>query len=475
MIEIKDVNGKWWGKLFGNKAFYKLVLAVAMPIFLQNFITNFVSLIDNIMVGRVGTEQMSGVSIANQLIFVFNLAIFGAVSGVGIFTSQYFGTKNYDKMKESARFMILFSVVIFALCMALLLLFDTQLIQLFLHEGSVEGDIQLTLESAKGYLHVALWGLVPFVLSQIVTAVMRSANKTLYPMIAGLCGVAVNLSLNYLLIYGKMGFPVMGVKGAALATVISRFVEAFLLLGWAVFKKAPYFVGLLKKISVPKSSAKQYFLKSTPMFLNEVMWALGMTTLVQCYSTKGLDVVASFNISNTLMNTFNASLMAMGAAIGIIVGNLLGANDIKGARSASVKLTVFSFLLCVVLGGVMAGVSPFFPEIYKTTEYIRSLATWLIVVASCALPIQSICNSCYFTIRAGGKTFVTFLFDSVFVWVISVPVAYCLSRFTNIDVVVMYIIICALDIIKSVIGLIMMKTGIWCNNMNVDSLQTAQT
>lgn len=471
MIQIKDLNDKWYGKFFGDKAFYKLVLAVALPIFLQNFVTNFVSLLDNVMVGRVGTEQMSGVSITNQLIFVFNLAIFGATSGVGIFTSQYFGTKNYEKMKESARFMIWFSLIIFVVCIVLLLIFDEQLISLFLHESSFEGDVALTLKFAEEYLAVALWGLFPFVISQIITAVMRSANKTLYPMIAGLCGVAVNLSLNYVLIYGKLGFEAMGVRGAALATVFSRFVEVAMLLAWAIFKKAPYFVGLLKKLSVPLANVKSYFLKSTPMFLNEVMWALGMTTLVQCYSTRGLDVIASLNISNTLMNTFNSSLMAMGAAIGIIVGNLLGSDDIKGAKSASLKLTVFSFILCIGMGGIMAGVSPVFPLIYKTTADVQALATVFIIVASCAMPIESVCNSCYFTIRAGGKTFITFLFDSLFVWCVSVPLAYCLSRFTDIYIVWLYIILYAINIIKAVIGLIMMKSGIWCNNMNKEHSQ----
>jgi len=227
----------------------------------------------------------------------------------------------------------------------------------------------------------------------------------------------------------------------------------------------------LKKLSVPLANVKSYFLKSTPMFLNEVMWALGMTTLVQCYSTRGLDVIASLNISNTLMNTFNSSLMAMGAAIGIIVGNLLGSDDIKGAKSASLKLTVFSFILCIGMGGIMAGVSPVFPLIYKTTADVQALATVFIIVASCAMPIESVCNSCYFTIRAGGKTFITFLFDSLFVWCVSVPLAYCLSRFTDIYIVWLYIILYAINIIKAVIGLIMMKSGIWCNNMNKEHSQ----
>ena len=337
-------------KLFGDRNFYKLVFAVTIPIILQNLITNFVSLVDNIMVGKVGTEQMSGVSIANQLIFVFNLAVFGAVSGVGIFTSQYFGNKDYDKMKESTRFMILFGAVILVIGIFVLGVFDKQLISLFLHEGSFEGDIELTLRSAQSYLKIILIGFAPFVVSQVITAVMRSANRTFYPMLAGLAGVCVNLFLNYVLIYGKMGAPALGVKGAAIATIISRFVEAFLLLGWAIFKRAPFFVGIFKKITIPKKDAKTYFIKSVPIFLNELMWSLGMTMLVQCFSTRGLDVVASFNISNTLANMFNASFISMGAAIGIIVGNQLGAGKIEQAKLSSSRMTVFSLLICIVAG-----------------------------------------------------------------------------------------------------------------------------
>ncbi|MBR5250885.1 MAG: MATE family efflux transporter [Clostridia bacterium] len=465
MIKINDASPKWWGKFFGDKAFYKHVLKVALPIFLQMLVTSFVSLVDNIMVGRVGTEQMSGVSIANQLIFVFNLAIFGVTAGAGIFTSQYFGTKNYDKMKESGRFMIWFGAIIYLLGMFILILFDDQLISLFLHEGSVEGNIELTLASAKQYLHVILFGLLPFVIPQILTAIMRSANKTLFPMVAGACGVAVNCLFNYVLIFGKLGFPCLGVKGAAIATVLSRVVETLMLVSWAIFKKEPYFVGWLKTIIVPKNDAKIYFVKSLPMFLNEVCWALGMTALVQCYSTKGLDVVAAFNISNTLMNMFNASLMAMGAAIGIIIGNLLGADDIDGAKSASTKLTVFSLIISLVMACGMASISGVFPLIYKTTTVIKSLTTKLIIIASFTMPIQAICNAGYFTIRAGGKTFITFLFDSVFIWVVSVATAYVLTRFCDMDIIWIYIIVCCTEIIRATIGLVIMKMGIWCNNM----------
>ena len=155
----------------------------------------------------------------------------------------------------------------------------------------------------------------------------------------------------------------------------------------------------------------------------------------------------------------------MGAAIGIIIGNLLGADDIQGAKSASKKLTVFSLLISIVMACGMASISGVFPLIYKTTAVIKALTTKLIIIASFTMPIQAICNAGYFTIRAGGKTFITFLFDSVFIWVVSVVTAYVLSRFCDIDIIWMYIIVCSTEIIRATIGLVVMNTGIWCNNM----------
>lgn len=452
------------GRYFGDKQFYKMAMAVALPILIQTAITEFVGLLDNIMVGRVGTEQMSGVAISNQLIFVFNLCIFGATSGVGIFSAQYFGSGDDDGMRYAVRFSLYMNVILLAVGAAIIGFFNRPLIKLFLYESNTGGDIAATLEYGVKYIRIILIGLPPFVITQVLSGTLRSARKTVTPMLAGLGAVLVNLVFNYVLIYGKFGAPALGVEGAAIATVLSRYVELAILAIWCACntKKLTFFQGLFKSLRVPKEYAKKFFIKGLPIFLNEALWSTGMTMLMQCYSTRGLDAVAAFNISNTLGNFFNSGMISMGNAVGIIVGNVLGAGDTEGAKDSNRKLMMFTFLFCTGLAVILAVVAWFFPLIYDTTSDVRALATNLIIVVACFMPMHSLINAMYFTIRAGGKTFITFLFDSAFTWVIPVPVAFLLSRLTDLKVIWLYVIICSLDLIKLVIGAIMIRSGIWC-------------
>ncbi len=458
-----------FSKLIGDKAFYKMVFAVAVPILIQNVITNFVSLLDNIMVGKVGTEQMSGVSIANLLMFVFNLAIFGATSGVGIFTAQYYGSKNEQGMKHSIRFSMYWGLAILVVGVVIFGAAGQALINFYLTDNGAEGDIAATLAYGTSYLTIMVIGLPPFVVSQVYAGTVRSAQKTLPPMVAGLIAVAVNLFLNYVLIYGKFGAPEMGVNGAAVATVVSRYVEMLILVIWChVSKKLPFFKGVWKSLKVPLADCKAYLKKGSPVFFNEVLWSLSISMIVQCYSVRGLATVAALNIQNTMNNLFSSGYITMGAVTGIIVGNILGAGDVDGAKDTARKLMAFSTAFCTALAGLYIGLAFVFPNIYNTTDEVRQIATNIMIVAACFVPVEAIVNAAYFTIRAGGRTFVTFLFDSFFAWVIPLPIALLLSRLTDLDVVYMYLIVQLLEIIKVVIGFFILRSGIWCKKFVAD-------
>ena len=459
MADKKGFFSKW----IGDKAFYRMVFAVAVPILIQNVVTNFVSLLDNIMVGRVGTEQMSGVSIANILLFVFNLAVFGATSGVGIFTAQFFGSKNEKGMQRSIRFSMYWGLALFLVGLIVFGAAGKALINLYLHENGATGDINATLEYGADYLTLMVIGLPAFVVSQVYAGTVRSAQKTLPPMVAGLVAVVVNLFLNYTLIYGKLGAPAMGVEGAAIATVASRYVEAIVLVVWChVSKKLPYFKGVWRSLYVPKKEIVAFLKKGFPVFLNEVLWSISISVISQCYSYRGLAVVAALNIQSTMNNLFAAALITMGAVTGIIVGNVLGAGDLEGAKDTSRKLRAFSTAFCTLLSGVYIGLAFIFPEIYNTTEEVRRIATDLMIVAACFVPLQALLNAIYFTIRAGGRTIVTFLFDSFFSWVVPVPAAFLLSRLTDLDVVWMYLVIQSLEVIKLTVGFLILRSGVWC-------------
>lgn len=454
-------------KFIGDKAFYRMVLAVVIPIVIQNGITNFVSLLDNLMVGQVGTEQMSGVAIANQLMFIFNLAIFGAVSGAGIFGAQFFGNRDYEGVRNAFRFKIYICTAVCGIAAFVFLVFGRDLVSLYLNGEDSGTDAAATLEYGVQYLRVMVLGTVPFALGQIYAGTLRESGETVLPMKAGIIAVLVNLVFNYLLIFGNFGFPKLGAVGAALATVLSRFVEVAIIVLVSHRRKLdfPYFEGLYRTLRIPRALVRSIILRGMPLFVNELLWAMAMATLTQCYSFRGLAVVAGLNIATTTTNLFNVVFLSLGNAVGILVGHQLGAGETERARDTDNKLLFFSVASCVVIGSIMALVSPFIPQLYNTNENVRSLATEFLLVSSAYMPIGGFLHSCYFTLRAGGKTGITFLFDCVFIWIISVPLAFCLTRFTGFGIVPIYFICQFADLIKCVIGFILLKKGVWIQNI----------
>ena len=454
-------------KLIGNKAFYKTVLAITIPIIIQNGITNFVNLLDNVMVGRLGTEQLSGVGIANQLIFVFTLCLFGGLAGAGIFTAQFFGKGDHEGLRFSIRFKLYTALAILAVGGAILIPFGEELITLFLTEGDTTGDVALTLFFGREYLKIALISLVPMCLSMVYASTLREAGQTVPPMVASIAAVVTNALFNWLLIFGIGPFPALGVMGAAWGTVIARVLELLILVIWshADVKKSPYFKGLYASPRIPVRLSKQIFVKSLPLMVNELLWSSGMTILSQCYSTRGLVAVAAVNIAVTVANVFNIVYMSMGSAVAIIVGNQLGAGEIEEAKDTDRKIIAFSCVLCTVIGGLMAAMVPLFTVFYNVTQDVKDLAAVMIIVYAVMMPFSSFAHNCYFTLRSGGKTLITFLFDSAYVWVISVPTGLILSRFTGMPIVPLFTICAALELGKCVIGLFMLKSGKWAKKL----------
>ncbi len=454
-------------KLIGTREFYRHLFVVVIPIMIQNGITNFVGMLDNIMVGQIGTAQMSGVSIVNQLIFVFNLCIFGGVAGAGIFTAQFFGQGNDEGVRHTFRFKIIIIAVISVLGLLIFSLFGDNLIMLYLQQEGQEAGIQETLSYAKLYLAVMLIDLFPFALSQAYAGTLRECNETFVPMTAGITAVLINLVFNYILIYGKFGAPALGVVGAAIATVLSRVVELLIILIYTHThaNKHTFIRGAYRNFfTIPAPLVKNMIIKGTPLLVNETLWSSGMAVLSQNYAIRGLEVIAAFNISSTISNVFNIVFISMGSAIAIIIGQELGAGN-EEVRDDANRLTFFAVMACVVTGLLMLLIAPGFPNIYNTEENVKELATRFIVVAAICMPMYSYENAAYFTLRSGGKTFITFLFDSCFVWVFSIPVAFVLTHFTQMPIVPVYICCQLVDLIKCAIGFAMVKKGIWINDL----------
>ena len=458
---------KFRSKYIGDKAFYKRYLYLALPMIVQNAITNLVSFLDNIMVGQLGTEQMSGVAIVNQLIFVYNLAIFGAVSAASIFGAQYYGKGNHKGHMYSFRFKLYAALLVTILTILLFLTNGENLISLYLTDTAGNGATDVALQYGLQYLAIMVVGLIPFAVNQAYATNIKETGQTMVPMIASFVAVGSNAVLDYLLIFGIGPFPKLGVIGAALATVIARYIEALIIIVWAHghADKNRYLKGAYTGFGIPKEELKAILIKGFPLMINEVLWAAGMTAVTQCYSVRGLEVVAGLNIATTITNLFNIIYLQLGGCISIVVGQYLGAGELEMAKDADNKMIVFSVFCCVIVAAVMLVIGGFFPQIYNTTDEIKGLATSFIAVSALIMPFCSFSHASYFTLRSGGKTMVTFLFDSVFTWVIVVPTAFVLAHFTGIGIVSVYFFVQATELIKVIIGYCMVRSDVWLVQM----------
>ncbi len=454
-------------KFIGDREFYKYILLLAIPMIAQNAITSFVSFLDNIMVGKIGTEQMSGVAIVNQLMFVFNICIFGGVSGAGIFGTQFYGKGDHEGQKYTFRFKIYISLVICAVALSLFHFRGTELINLYLSDSGDVGDIGLALRFGEEYLAIMLLGLIPFGLTQAYISSIRETGHTLVPMLAGIVAMLTNLVLDIVLIFGVGDIPALGVEGAAIATVIARFVELGIVIIWTHTHKSKnkYIIGAYRSLRIPGKILKDILITGTPLMINEMLWAAGMAAIVQCYAVRGLEVVAAQNISSTITNLFNVVYIQLGSCIAIVVGQHLGAGRIEKAKDVARKMILFSVVCCAVVSVVMILVGKFFPDIYETEESIKALARTFISISAIVMPVCAFCHCCYFTLRSGGKTIITFLFDSVYTWVLVIPFATFLAKYTGLGIALVFLLVQCMEFIKAIIGFFMVRSGIWLQNI----------
>ena len=456
--------------LLGDRHFYGRVLRIAVPIFLQNVITNFVSLMDNLMVGQLGTLPMSGVAVVNQLLFVFNLVAIGGCAGAGIFTAQYHGKGNQEGIRYTMRFKLIIAVVCSGLFIAAFRLWDNPLIKLFLTGEGSASDAAAILGFGQDYLLIMLLGLLPFALNSAYASTLRECGETLVPMIASFAAMFCNLILNYVLIFGNWGAAPMGVAGAAIATVVSRYLELAIVVFWAHShkEKFPFIRGLYRSLRIPKQMMGQMITKVTPLILNEALWSTAITFQSQCYSTCGLAVVSALTIVSTINNMATVAATAMGNTVGILMGQMLGAcRPEEEVRSENRKLTVFAFAAGSVFALLLAGTAKFFPSLYNTTREIRDLATGMILLIALTKGFQSYHMSIFFTIRAGGLIFWTTLYDCGFLWIVTIPVTFVLCHYVPLPFLVIYGISLLPEVVKCVFGACLLKKTRWVRNLTL--------
>ena len=434
------------------------IMAIALPMMIQNTFTNLIGLVNNITVGRLGTEQLAGVAVANQLVSIYIMCIWGAMSGAEIFGAQFHGKNDMENLRNTFRFMVLAGLIIAAASAVLFLFFGEPLVKLYIYSDSEGSDTVMALREGTRYLRLLVISFIPLSLNMSYTSILRVNDENTVPMYSSIAGVLSCLAVNFLLI------PRIGMIGAALATISSRVLEALINMIWCHTHtdRMPFLKGVFRTLKVPKELAKQIFLTGLPLTANETIWQIGVATITQCYSYRGLSTVAAVNIASTVQFLTSVSIFALGAAVGVVMGNLLGSGDRAGAEEASRQLLGFSVVIGFAVAVLLMILAPLVPFLYPNlSPEVHHIAKWLIWGEAFDAVLNSFYNAAYYIIRSGGKTMTTFVFDSGFIWGVSVVAAVIIAYFTDIPIIPFYWMEKVLDILKCIIIYILVKKGTW--------------
>lgn len=448
-------------QVFKDKKFLKQFITVALPVMIQQLITFFVSLVDTLMVSGISNEAVSAVYAVNQLSFFMFVVIGGMIAGSGIFIQQFFGSQDHDRLLQTHRFKIVAGVLFLLIAIPLAFIFGHYVIEFYTDNSD---NKELILRLAKEYMPFILFGFIPYVFTASYSTSLRETGKTVEPLIASSVAVVINVVLNYLLIY-TFG---LGVFGAAVATFISRIGELLTLVVITTKRKFLDIYSIMKHFKIERHLVRIISKKSLPLLGNEILWAGGMILISLAYARRP-NVLSALSIVSTMGNIFMIVFLGLSVGISVMVGNALGANKIHEAKENVKKLYVLGVSVSLVFGLIMAVFSPLIPSMFVEVSLDqKQIATQLIVVYASFLWAFSLSTGVYMTLRAGGKSLLTFLLDSGTMWVLVVPLAWILVTYTSLPLVWIYVFIQSTDVLKSAIGLLLIRRGTWVKNLTLE-------
>lgn len=447
-------------KYFGNKAFYITTLSIALPIMAQQFVTSFVNLIDNIMIGSVGSLALTSVTVANRIYLIFNSTMFGICGAAGIFIAQYYGAHNKEKCQNILNINIVFGFLMASIFVLALLLIPRQLLEIFTSNPKV-------IQESLRYLQFALLTYIPFALSFSVMMAFRAVGINKIQLIVGTITVAINTTLNYILIFGHFGFPQLGVQGAAIATAIARIIEMIIYLSLLMRHQYLFTFHFKELFHLDIPLIQTMIKKAIPLTMNEVFYSLGLSMIFISYMRCDETLISAISVVDTVMQIAFIIFGGLSSAVSILIGKRLGANEIEEAKLNANKLIAFGVMVSILIGCIFISIAPLIATFYNVEEVIKNTIVTLLRIRSGLLPIY-VYNVCiFFTLRAGGDTFSTMIMDSGFLWCAGVLVSTILSVYFTIPLVMLYTIVESFDIVKLFVATYFYRKGKWAKNITV--------
>jgi len=444
-----------------DKEFFSIMLKIAIPITLQNLILSALNMVDTLMVGRLGEAAIAGVGLGNQYFFVLNLLLFGIVSGTSIYTAQYWGNKD---MKGIHRVMgiSLFSAGLASIVFMLFgLLMPEQILSIFSKDPEV-------ISLGTDYLKVVAISYPMTAVTFAYVFTLRGTGEVNLPMYASTIAFFSNTILNYLLIYGKFGFPMLGVAGAAVATVFARVTEMVIILSVTYYKKLPAASRWRELTDINFNFVKKFFNVTIPVILNETMWGLGMTLYAIAYARMGTEAFASTNISGTVERIAWVFLMGIGNSCAVMIGNRIGENDKDMAYEYAKRFLIMGVVVAAVMGVTILLTARWILMPFNVSDIVRTYSYNNLIVFISFLLIKC-CNYIIVVgiLRSGGDTKFCMLLDIAGVWFVGVPLAFLGALYFKLPIYYVYALVSMEEVLKIFFAVPRVLSKKWINNLTV--------
>ncbi len=445
--------------VFFDKSFLKALCAIALPIMLQNFLSAFVNILDTVMIGKLGTIELAAVGLGNQLFFLLNLILYGIGSGSMVFTAQFWGKKDFNGLRKtlgiSMTVAVLFAIIFMICCITM----PKTILSLYTKDSAV-------IETGVQYLSISALCFLPFAVNFILMITLRSIEKVRVAVGATLVSIIVNIVLNAVLIFGLFGFPALGVKGAAIATVAARSVELFITFVVTKYRKYPVLGSFKQHVAFDTKFLKTYFLIVMPVLLNESLWSFGITFHHKIFASLDTFAYAGFNITNTISQLTWVIFIGFGNGVSVLIGKKIGEKHADDARVYASKVLFFIPVVAVFVGAALIPLSYLVPYLFNVEPIVLSIVKTLFIVLACCYPLKA-CNMCILIglLRAGGDTRFGMICDTFIMWLIAIPLASVMSAYSLLPVWGIYLCLFSEEPLKLLLGLWRVRSGTWLHSV----------
>jgi len=446
-------------KLFDDKGFYRSLFLIALPIMLQNLLSSFVNLIDTVMIGQLGTVEIAGVGLGNQVFFLLNMILFGVCSGGGVFTAQFWGKKDIHGIRKTTGLCLTIVILVAAIFTAACISIPARIIGVYSTDPAV-------IAAGSEYLRAVAPCFIPFAITFVFTLVMRTIQKVKLSMATTFIALGTNVLFNWFLIFGIGPFPRLGVTGAAIATVIARVLETVILVSVSYGRKYALAGSLKELFGFDREMTKRYFLIAMPVIVNELIWSFGITAQNAIFARTHTDAIAAFNIVNTLSNLTWAIFIGLGNGCSVLIGNKIGAGEELAARSYASRITRFGPLLAAGVAIFLLPLSRLLPFIFNVDESVFRIIFAMILILAISYPFRAFNMSMIIGVcRAGGDTVFSVFYDVFFMWGFALPLAAVASFVFHAPAWAIYLCLCTEDPLKMILGIWRLKSGKWLRNV----------